>query len=174
MGIFQRKVPNHYIPIHPDNIDKNDWIIVLEAGTIIGRAPQKLRVAKATRERKIVKKYNLFMRPSYYLVVDGFDPRIHALLFCPQLFRYDANEDLIAMEGEDIGRLLASAVQGGVVEKKPWYHPAEKTGKEPVIRAVETRDLDTIVVDQPALETEAAPKRLPKPGPREPTPDKRK
>jgi hypothetical protein len=81
--MFRRKVPNHYIPIHPDNISKKDWIIVLEAGTIIGPSPDKLRVAIATLERKIVKKYNVLLRPKHYLVVDGYDPRIHALYFCP-------------------------------------------------------------------------------------------
>jgi hypothetical protein len=57
MGIFRRRVPNHYIPIHPDNVAKNDWIIVLEAGTIVGPSPDRLRVARATLESKIVKKY---------------------------------------------------------------------------------------------------------------------
>ena len=32
MGIFRRRVPNHYIPVHPDNVAKDDWIIVLEGG----------------------------------------------------------------------------------------------------------------------------------------------
>ena len=41
MGIFRRKVPNHYIPIHPDNVSKKDWVIILEAGTIIGSSPEK-------------------------------------------------------------------------------------------------------------------------------------
>ena len=36
MSIFRRKVPIHYIPVHPDNIKKKDWIILLEAGTIVG------------------------------------------------------------------------------------------------------------------------------------------
>ena len=42
MGIFHRKVPSHYIPIHPDNIGKKDWIILLEAGTILGPSNEKL------------------------------------------------------------------------------------------------------------------------------------
>src|SRR5271166_5014005 len=84
MGMFRRRVPNHYIPIHPDNVAKNDWIIVLEAGTIVGPSPDKLRVAVATLERKIVKKFNILLRAKHYLVVDGYDPRIHALYFSPQ------------------------------------------------------------------------------------------
>jgi hypothetical protein len=34
MGVFRRKVPHNHIPIHPDNIGTNNWIILLEAGTI--------------------------------------------------------------------------------------------------------------------------------------------
>src|ERR1700738_1441521 len=48
MGVFRRKVPAHYIPVHPDNIGKNDWIILLEAGTIVCPSAEKLRVARAT------------------------------------------------------------------------------------------------------------------------------
>jgi hypothetical protein len=70
MSILRRKVPNHYIPIHRDNINKNDWIILVEAATIVGRSAEneKLRVAQATLERKIVKKYNLLLRAAHYLV----------------------------------------------------------------------------------------------------------
>ena len=53
MGIFRRKVPHYYIPIHADNIAMDDWIILLEAGTIIGPKKEKLRVAKATKEKNI-------------------------------------------------------------------------------------------------------------------------
>ena len=48
MGIFRRKAPRHYIEIHPDNIATKDWIVLLEAGTIVGRPAAKLRVAAAT------------------------------------------------------------------------------------------------------------------------------
>ena len=48
MGLFRRNVPIHYIPVHPDNIAKKDWIILLEAGTIVGPSAEKLRVALAT------------------------------------------------------------------------------------------------------------------------------
>jgi len=85
MGILRRKVPSHYIPIHPDNVAKKDWIILLEAGTIIGPSTEKLRVAKATMEKRIVRKYNIFLRKRHYLVLEEYDPRIHALYFCPQL-----------------------------------------------------------------------------------------
>jgi hypothetical protein len=104
MGLFRRKVPIHYIPIHPDNISKKDWIILLEAGTIVGPSPEKLRVALATLERKIVRKYNIFLRSEHFLVLEGYDPRIHALYYCPQLYRRDSDKQLVPLEGEEIGK----------------------------------------------------------------------
>jgi hypothetical protein len=149
MSIFRRKVPNHYIPVHSDNVVKNDWIIVLEAGTIVGPSAEKLRVARATLERKIVKKYNILLRAQHFLVVQGYDPRIHALFFCPQLYRYEADK-LVMLEGEEIGRLIAQAVQNGVVERRPWYEPAEPVPGRPIITAALPAELDTVVVDEPA------------------------
>ena len=113
------KSSNHYIPIHPDNVANNEWIIVLEAGTIVGPSPDKLRVAVATLERKIVKKFDILLRAKRYLVVDGYDPRIHALYFCPQLYKSDSDGTLVALEGEEIGKLLAKLVEGAVAQKQP-------------------------------------------------------
>ena len=148
MGIFRRKMPPQYIPIHPDNITKNDWIILLEAGTIVGPSAAKLRVAAATRERKIVKKYNIFFRREHFLFLEGYDPRIHALYFCPQLYRFDADNKLAALEGDEIGSLLAQSVQDGVVEKQPWYGPTKKLPDHPIITNMKT-DFDTVIVDKP-------------------------
>jgi hypothetical protein len=64
MGILRRKVPSHLVPIHPDNATKKDWIILLEAGTIVGPSPERLRVARSTLERRIVKKYNILLERS--------------------------------------------------------------------------------------------------------------
>jgi hypothetical protein len=147
MSILRRQVPSHYIPIHPDNVGKNDWIILLEAGTIVCRSGQKLRVAQATQERKIVKKYNLFLRVQHYIVVDGYDPRIHALYFCPQLYQFGADDKLVPLEGAEIGKLVVQAVQSGVVEKQPWYEPSEKLSAEPIINSSMPEEFDTVVVE---------------------------
>src|SRR6266849_4282581 len=147
MGIFRRKVPNHYIPIHPDNIKKKDWIILLEAGTIIGPSTEKLRVAKATLQRKIVKKYNIFLRKQHFLVLEEYDPQIHALYFCPQLYKSDGDGKLVALEGEEIGKLLAQSLQDGVVEKQPWYEPSNELPSQPIITTTMDGDFDTVVVD---------------------------
>jgi hypothetical protein len=118
MGIFRRNVPRNYLPIHPDNIAANDWIILLEAGTIVGPSAVKLRVALATLEKKVVTKYNIFLRKKHYLVLPGYDPRIHALYFCPQLYKPDTNKKLAPLDGEEIGQLIASSVWDGVVRKR--------------------------------------------------------
>jgi hypothetical protein len=149
MGILRRKIPSHYVPIHPDNLSKKDWIILLEAGTIVGQSREKLRVALATQERRIVKKYNLLLRVKHYVVIDGYDPRIHALYFCPQLYKSDADNRLVPLEGEEIGKLVVQAVQGGVREKQPWYEPSEKLSAEPIINASMPEEFDTVVVDGP-------------------------
>jgi len=130
--MFRRKVPRHYIPIHPDNIASTDWIILLEAGTIVGPSAEKLRVAAATLERKIVKKYNAFLRRQHYLVLDGFDPRIHTLYFCPQLYKLSSDNKLVPLEGDEIGKLVAQSVRDGVVEKRPFYEPEEASPGKPI------------------------------------------
>jgi hypothetical protein len=147
MGLFQRKVPIRYIPVHPDNIAKKDWIILLEAGTIVGPSTEKLRVALATKEKKIVRKYNIFSRAEHFMVLEGYDPRIHALFYCPQLYKHDSDKTLVPLEGEEIGKLVAQAVQHGIVEKQPWYLPSEMLSRKPIISGNIDIDFDRTVID---------------------------
>jgi hypothetical protein len=156
MGLFRRKVPNHFIPIHPDNAASKDWIVVLEAGTIVGPSPARLRVARATQERTVVKKYNLFLRARHFLVVEGFNPRIHALYFCPQLYRYDPDKKLVPLQAEEIGTLIAQSVEAGVTDRRPWYEPSEQLPAERVISTPAHMEFDTVVVDMPGARNPAA------------------
>jgi hypothetical protein len=156
MGIFRRKAASHLIPVHRDNANKKDWIILLEAGTIVGPSPERLRVARSTLERRIVKKYNIFMRAAHFLVVEGYDPRIHAVYFCPQLFRYDPDKKLVPLQGEEIGRLIAQALESGVNERRPWYEPSEKMPDQPVLSAPMQTKYDTVVVEMPNARNSAA------------------
>src|SRR5258708_5028638 len=156
MGIFRRKVPSHYVPIHPDNIAKRDWIILLEAGTIIGPSVEKLRVALATLERTVVTKYNIFLQKKHFLVLEGYDPRIHALYFCPQLYKLDADNKPVALGGDEIGKLLAQSVRDGVVEKQPWYEPSETLPRESIISATTKTNFDSLIVGEPAALKSAA------------------
>ena len=156
MGIFRRKAPRHLIPVHPDNATRKDWVILLEAGTIVGPSPERLRVARSTLERKIVKKYNILLRAAHFLAVEGYDPRIHALYFCPQLYRYDPDKKLVPLQGDEIGRLIAQSLEGGVKERRPWYEPSEKLPDEPVISTPMQTEFDTVVVEMPSARNAAA------------------
>jgi len=149
MGVFSKKVPSNFVPIHPDNAASKDWIVVLEAGTITGPTPSKLRVAGATQERTVVKKYDMLMKARHYLVVDGYNPRIHALFFCPQLYKYDSERKLVPLQGEEIGALIAQSVERGVNERRPWYEPSEHFPDQRVIDAPAMTDFDTVVVEMP-------------------------
>ena len=75
-----------------------------QAGTIVGPSTERLRVARSTLEKKIVKRYDLLLRVKHFLVVEGYDPRIHAVYFCPQLYKYDTDKKLVPLQGEEIGR----------------------------------------------------------------------
>jgi hypothetical protein len=156
MGVFRRKVPAHYVPVQANNIGKNDWIILLEAGTIVGPSAEKLRVAVATLERKIVTKYNILLRAQHFLVLEDYDPRIHQLYFCPQLYASDSDNKLVALDGEEIGKLLADAVQNGVTDRKPWYEPSNKVPEKPIIATRMDTDFDTLIVDRPVARSSAA------------------
>src|SRR5437763_10366513 len=110
-------------------------------------SPERLRVARSTLERNIVKKYNVWLQPEQFLVVEGYDPRIHAVYFCPQLYRYDSDKKLVPLQGEEIGRLIAQSLEAGVAERRPWYAPAEKMPAQPIINPPGTTEFDTVVVE---------------------------
>ena len=148
MMFFRKEIPSHLIPIHPDNLASKDWIILLEAGTIVGPSPERLRVARTTQERRIVKFGK--MSAEQFLEVDGYDPRIHAVYFCPQLYRYDADKKLVPLQGEEIGRLIARTLEVGIKDRRPWYEPSEKLPDEPVITVPMDSEFDSLVVDMPA------------------------
>ena len=57
MDVFRKRAPSNLIPISPDNATSKDWVVLLEAGTIVGPSPLKLRVALSTLEKKVVKRY---------------------------------------------------------------------------------------------------------------------
>lgn len=150
MGLFRRKTPSDLIPIHPDNAANKDWIILLEAGTIVGPSPERIRVARSTQEKKIVKRYSWSLKKRHYVVIEGYNPRIHALYFCPQLYRYDSEKKLVPLEGEEIGRLIAQAHEGRIAERQPWYEPAESLPEQPIIDVQMLTEFDTVVVDLPS------------------------
>jgi hypothetical protein len=148
MGVFRKREPSHLIPVSPDNAASKDWVILLEAGTIVGPSPERLRVARATQEKKIVKRYNLFFRARHFLDVEGYDPRIHVVYFCPQLYKYDLEKKLVPLQGEEMGTLIAHALAGGVKFRRPWYEPSEKLPDQPVVNTPNDQ-FETLVVEMP-------------------------
>jgi len=151
MGIFGKRGPRHLIPVSLDNAASNDWVILLEAGTIVGPSPDRLRVAKSTLEKKIVKRYRVFRKAKHFLDVEGYDPRIHAVYFCPQLYKYDPDKALVPLQGEEIGKLIAQSLASGVKARTPWYEPFEKLPDQPVVNAAKDH-FDTLVVDMPSAQ----------------------
>jgi hypothetical protein len=156
MSIFRRKVPSHFIPIHSANVANNDWVIILEAGTIVGPATDRIRVARATQERTIVRRRNIFLRVQRYLVVEGFNPRIHAVYFCPQLYRHDSGGGLAPLQGEEIGAMIAQSVESGLADQRPWYAPSEPLPEQRVVVKPTRMEFDTVVVEMPNARTTAA------------------
>jgi hypothetical protein len=152
LSFFRRIRPEDLVPLHPDNVRKKDWIVLLEGSTIVGSPRDKLRVALTTLERKIVKKYRFSRKAQHFIVVEGYDPRIHVLYFCPQLYRYD-DDKLVPLGGDDIGRLIARATEGGAQDRQPWYEPLDKLPAEPIISAGMQTEFDSVVVDIPRART---------------------
>ena len=159
MGIFRKREPSHLIPVSPDNAASKDWVILLEAGTIVGPSPERLRVARSAQEKKIVKRYNPFLRAKHFLDVEGYDPRIHAVYFCPQLYKYDPEKKLVPLQGEEMGRLIAHALAGGVKPRRPWYEPSEMLPDQPVVNAPNDQ-FETLVVEMPEAQNATAKKHI--------------
>jgi hypothetical protein len=88
----------------------------------------------------------------HFLVLEGYDPRIHAVFFCPQLYKYDSEKKLVPLQGDEIGKLIAHAVEDGITERRPWYNPSEKLPNRPIIDAQMNTEFDTLVVDFPHRE----------------------
>lgn len=146
------KVPQRgMVTIHPDNAKSKDWIILLEATTVVGPSRRRLRVALATLERKIVTKYTLWVKAERFLILEGYDPRIHVLYFCPQLYRQE-NDQLAPLEGYEIGELLARTLEKSAITRSPWYDPSSGLPDEPAIQETSTGEFDSLLVEGPCEE----------------------
>jgi hypothetical protein len=152
MGVFRKRAPSHLIPLDTDNAASKDWVILLEAGTIVGPSPDRLRVARSTLEKKIVRRYGPSLNVKHFLEVEGYDPRIHAVYFCPQLYKYDPDKKLVPLQGDEIGKLIAQALASGVKERRPWYEPSEKLPNQPIINTP-VDEFETLVVEMPSART---------------------
>jgi hypothetical protein len=71
------------------------------------------------------------------------------VFFCPQLYKYDSDKKLVPLQGDEIGKLIAHAVESGIAERQPWYEPSEKLPDRPIIDAQMETEFDALVVDMP-------------------------
>src|SRR5215475_3332682 len=147
MDPLRTKNHAHLVPIHPENTKSKDWVVLLEASTIVGPSPERLRVASTTQDKKVVWRFKSW-RSQPFLVVEGYDPRIHVLYFCPQLYKYD-HDRLMPLQGEEIGRLISQSLEGGVTERRPWYGPLDELPGQPIISATMETEFDSVVVEMP-------------------------
>ena len=67
----------------------------------------------------------------------------------PQLFRRDSSR-LVPLDGEEVGQLIARAVEASATERRPWYEPIEKLPQEPLINGAMLSEFDTLVVELPS------------------------
>ena len=81
--------------------------------------------------------------------MEGYDPRIHAVYFCPQLYKYDADKKLVPLQGEEMGQMIAQALASGVKQRRPWYEPSEKLPDQPIINAPKD-EFESLVVEMPS------------------------
>jgi len=150
MSIFSRRKRRQLLPLHEDNARSADWIILLEANTIVGPSAESFRVARATQERRIVRRLRSF-RQQRFLVVDGYDPRIHVLFFCPQLYRHDHDGTLVPLRSDEIGKFIAQAIADKAARRRPFYEPVEPVPDKPLVKVPMLDEFDTLVVEGPPL-----------------------
>src|SRR5262245_608685 len=150
MSIFPWRNRRHLLPLHPDNARSKDWVILLEANTIVGPSRESFRVAWATQQRRIVRRPGSLWRQRF-LVVEDYDPRIHVLFFCPQLYKYERDGTLVPMRSDEIGKYIAQAIADKAARRHPWYDPTQPVPGKPLIAAAMLDEFDTLVVEGPAL-----------------------
>ena len=57
---------------------------------------------------------------------------------------------LVPLSGQEIGQLMAQALEGGAIEKSPWYEPSDSMPEEPVVGSAPQFEFDSLVVDSPS------------------------
>jgi len=158
MWIFRRRNPHRLLPLHADNALTSDWIVLLEANTIVDGSGKRLRVARVTQSRKIVRR----LWPGYsrlYLEIDDYDPRVHVLILCPQLYKHDAEGRIVPLRAGEIGTFIARALDRKANVRNPWYSADSPLPDYPIINEALLDEYDTLMAD-PRLAPPIAPAAL--------------
>ncbi len=160
MGIFRRHDRRELLPVHPENVRNKDWVILLEANTVVDSSGERVRVAGVTQGREIIKSRWPF-GPRFFLSIEGYNPRIHFVVFCPQLYRRDRDGRLLPLRGADIGQFIAYALNNKVMPRNPWYGLTSEPPHQPVITESLIDEYDTLIAD-PTLVPSMTPPALEK------------
>jgi hypothetical protein len=158
MWPFRKRNPHRLLPLHADNALTSDWSVLLEANTIVDGSGRRLRVARITQSRKVVKRF-WPRRGRLYVEVDDYDPRIHMLVLCPQLYKHDAEGRIVPLRAAEIGAFIARALDRKANLRTPWYSAANPLPAQPIISETLLEDYDTLMVD-PLLAPPIAPAAL--------------
>ena len=78
-------------------------------------------------------------------------------LFTLAWFLVSPGRVAVPLQGDEIGRLIANALEGGIVDRRPWYDPADKLPDQPIINIPLQTDYDSLVVDMPARSSSPTP-----------------
>jgi hypothetical protein len=146
MRFFHRHDRRDLLPVHTDNVRNTDWVILLEANTIVGGSGERLRVAQAGQAREIIRKGWPF-RPRFFLYVKGYNPRIHFVVFCPQLYKYDHAGHLLPLRGIEIGQFIARALDDKATPRTPWYALSSGPSDQPIINESLLTEYDTLLAE---------------------------
>jgi hypothetical protein len=135
-----------------------DWVILLEENTIVDGSGQRLRVARTSQAREVVKSYWPF-GSRFFLFVEGYNPRIHFAVFCPQLYKHDRMGRLVPLPGPEIGQFIARALNDKADGRNPWYGLTDGVRKQPIINEALLNEYDSLLVE-PTLVPQMSPPRL--------------
>jgi hypothetical protein len=158
MPVFHKHDRRDLLPVHPDNVRNQDWVILLEANTIVDGSGDRLRVARTTQAREIIRSRWPF-GPRFFLFVEGYNPRIHFAVFCPQLYKHDRMGRLVPLRGAEIGHFIARALNEKADPRHPWYGLSHGVPDRPIINEALLSEYDTLVTE-PTLVPNMSPPQL--------------
>jgi len=158
MRMFHKHDRRDLLPVHPENVRHQDWVILLEANTVVDGSGQRLRVARTSQAREVIKSYWPF-GPRFFLFVEGYNPRIHFAVFCPQLYKHDRMGRLVPLRGGEIGQFIARALNDKANARNPWYGLSHGLPDEPIINETLLSEYDSLIAE-PTLVPQMSPPAL--------------
>lgn len=93
------------------------------------------------------------------MYVEGYNPRIHFAVFCPQLYKHDRMGRLVPLRGPEIGQFIACALDHKVDQRNPYYGLSDGLPDRPPINEALLSDYDTLIAE-PTLVPQMSPPRL--------------